>query len=443
MDSNAAHIIAASKDIIKNGNSIPKTQTVNNVETFIPPTTADEKLQKRNEVKARIWRNKPDLETLSMDDLYNNLKIYKSEVKGISSSTNTQNMAFVSSSSNNSNISNGVNTAQGVNIANGVNTASSKVNAASLLNIDNLSDVVIYAFLASQPNSTQPVNEDLEQIHPDDLEEMDLTEDRLKLKKLMELCTKMSDRVLDLEKTKTAQAKDIANLKKKFKKLERKRMLRTPGMNLFKIGDMLLLEEILKEGRLHEKIPACCDDDDDYDSAITPVLSTEEPVNSLSMGDEHLDTILATKSDEFIKSYVETLVPDPRIDKTDCHPENEIRLSQRLLYDKSSPRPDSFMEEIDLFLTPDDPMPPSIEDDEDSEGDILFLERLLHDDPIPLPDTLDFSYEVRIFLPFFTYLVTSPVLLSFGNEDTIFDPGITINHFYSLKPGSSHQHGAF
>nr|GFB23547.1 hypothetical protein [Tanacetum cinerariifolium] len=110
----------------------------------------------------------------------------------------------------------------------------------------------------------------------------------------------------------------------------------------------------------------------------------------------------------------------PGIDKTDCHPENEIHLSQRLLYDNSSPRPpegfnsknssaeiesfspspipnedsDSFMEEIDLFLTPDDPMPPSIEDDQDSEGDILFLERLLHDDPIPLPDTLDFSYEV-------------------------------------------------
>nr|GEY13208.1 reverse transcriptase domain-containing protein [Tanacetum cinerariifolium] len=70
---------------------------------------------------------------------------------------------------------------------------------------------------------------------------------------------------------------------------------------------------------------------------------------------------------------------------------------------------DSFMEEIDLFLTPDDPMPPRIEDDEDSEGDILFLERLLHDDPIPLPDTLDvdFSYEVRIFLPFFTYPLSS------------------------------------
>nr|GFD61535.1 hypothetical protein [Tanacetum cinerariifolium] len=74
------------------------------------------------------------------------------------------------------------------------------------------------------------------------------------------------------------------------------------------------------------------------------------------------------------------------------------------------------MEEIDLFLTPGDPMPPSIEDDEDSEWDILF-ERLLHDDHVPLPDIFVFSYEVIIFLPFFTYPVTSPVLLSYGSED--------------------------
>nr|GFC22311.1 hypothetical protein [Tanacetum cinerariifolium] len=55
------------------------------------------------------------------------------------------------------------------------------------------------------------------------------------------------------------------------------------------------------------------DDDDDvnYTIAITPVLSTKEPDNSLSMGDEHLDTIPATKSDEVIKSSVENLVPIP------------------------------------------------------------------------------------------------------------------------------------
>nr|GFB64250.1 hypothetical protein [Tanacetum cinerariifolium] len=54
------------------------------------------------------------------------------------------------------------------------------------------------------------------------------------------------------------------------------------------------------------------DDDEDYTFAIThdePVLATEEPDNSLSMGDEHLDTIPATESDEFIKSSVENLIP--------------------------------------------------------------------------------------------------------------------------------------
>nr|GFC19715.1 hypothetical protein [Tanacetum cinerariifolium] len=59
------------------------------------------------------------------------------------------------------------------------------------------------------------------------------------------------------------------------------------------------------------KILACCDDDDDYNSAITLVLSTEEPDNSLSMGDEHLETIPTTESDEVIKSSVENLVPIP------------------------------------------------------------------------------------------------------------------------------------
>ncbi|GJU22810.1 hypothetical protein Tco_1156152 [Tanacetum coccineum] len=59
------------------------------------------------------------------------------------------------------------------------------------------------------------------------------------------------------------------------------------------------------------KIPICYDDDEDYTIAITPVLSTKEPVDSLIMEDEHLDTIPATESDEVIKSSVEILVPIP------------------------------------------------------------------------------------------------------------------------------------
>nr|GEU33797.1 ribonuclease H-like domain-containing protein [Tanacetum cinerariifolium] len=116
-------------------------------------------------------RNKLNLDSMSMDDLYNNLKVYEPEVKGVSSSsTNTQNIAFVSSSSNNNTNSSN----EAINTPFGVITVGTQVNAANSTNIDNLSDVIICAFFASQSNNSQLVNEDLEKIHPDDLEEMDL-----------------------------------------------------------------------------------------------------------------------------------------------------------------------------------------------------------------------------------------------------------------------------
>nr|GEZ46608.1 hypothetical protein [Tanacetum cinerariifolium] len=84
-------------------------------------------------------------------------------------------MAFVSFSNNNTSSTNRtINTAQAVNIAHGVSTASTQVNAAYSTNIDNLSHAVISSFFASQPNSPQLVHEDLEQIHPDDMEDVDL-----------------------------------------------------------------------------------------------------------------------------------------------------------------------------------------------------------------------------------------------------------------------------
>nr|GEU60287.1 retrovirus-related Pol polyprotein from transposon TNT 1-94 [Tanacetum cinerariifolium] len=117
-----------------------------------------------------------DLDTMSMDDLCNNLKVYELEIKGMSSSSSsTQNMAFVSSSNNNTSSTNGaVNISQVVNIAHEVSTTSTQVNAAYSTNIDSLSDLIICSFFASQPNSPQNVHENLEQIHLDDMEEMDL-----------------------------------------------------------------------------------------------------------------------------------------------------------------------------------------------------------------------------------------------------------------------------
>ncbi|GKE39815.1 putative ribonuclease H-like domain-containing protein, partial [Tanacetum coccineum] len=122
----------------------------------------DEKLSQED-------RNKAELETMSMDDLYNSLKVYEPEVKGMSSSSsNIQNINFVSSSNKNTSSSN-----EAVNAAHEVTTASTKVNTAYSTNIDNLSDVVICSFFISQPNNPQLAHEDLQQIHPDDIKEID------------------------------------------------------------------------------------------------------------------------------------------------------------------------------------------------------------------------------------------------------------------------------
>nr|GEX05715.1 hypothetical protein [Tanacetum cinerariifolium] len=77
------------------------------------------------------------------------------------------------------------------------------------------------------------------------------------------------------------------------------------------------------------KLPVCYDDDDDEErsnylkdniisrlppcAAITPISLIEEPVDSLIIGDEHLNTIMAMESDEFIKSSVKNLVPNPSV----------------------------------------------------------------------------------------------------------------------------------
>nr|GEV89540.1 hypothetical protein [Tanacetum cinerariifolium] len=95
---------------------------------------------------ALIWRNRAKIETISLDDLYNNLKIYEPELTGSSStSQNSQNVAFVSSNSTNS-------TNEANNTAYGVSIAHTQSNTVNFTSVDNLSDAVIYAFLASQPN---------------------------------------------------------------------------------------------------------------------------------------------------------------------------------------------------------------------------------------------------------------------------------------------------
>nr|GEV14490.1 ribonuclease H-like domain-containing protein [Tanacetum cinerariifolium] len=115
-----------------------------------------------------IWRNKANLEEQSLDDLFNCLKIYKTEVKQSSSTgTASQNLAFVLSSHTDS-------TTDSVSAAASVSAVCAKLPASSLPNVDSLSNAVIYSFFASQSTSPQLDNDDLKQINVDDLEEMDL-----------------------------------------------------------------------------------------------------------------------------------------------------------------------------------------------------------------------------------------------------------------------------
>nr|GEU42123.1 hypothetical protein [Tanacetum cinerariifolium] len=207
------------------------------------------------------------------------------------------------------------------------------------------------------------------------------------------------------------------------------------------------------------------DDDEDCTIAITSDFLITD---SLSMGDEHLDTIPEKESDEFIKSSVEDLVPNPSEFEDECEcdvpdyddsqttnfstlilfllsspvnsffsnrfhrelmkliaiPRNTFiflrdcsTITHLLVHQKNlflkilmlilnlsfhllSPNEDSysFMEEIDLFLTPDDPMSSSIEDDDDeSERDILILTELIDNYSLSLTENESFRFDIPSF----------------------------------------------
>nr|GEU98160.1 hypothetical protein [Tanacetum cinerariifolium] len=237
------------------------------------------------------------------------------------------------------------------------------------------------------------------------------------------------------------------------------------------------IEEEQAANARYWKIPAYDDDDDDYTITIT----NNEPDNSLSMGmsiltlfrndqsfsdedilkkiysnplfDEeiisikidphhfnsefdliesllnHDSSIISSSSkidslfDEFAGELTLLKSISPRINETDCDPEEETRFIKRLLYDNSSPRPleefvsenydpviesffpshvpvedsDTLMEEIDLSFTLDDPMPPGIkEDDYDSERDILIIEELLSNNSLSFPENDSFYFDIPL-----------------------------------------------
>nr|GEW09220.1 putative ribonuclease H-like domain-containing protein [Tanacetum cinerariifolium] len=120
-----------------------------------------------------IWRNKANLEEQSLDDLFNNLKIYEAEVK--------------------------------VNVAPSISATSFKAKVFTLPNVDSLNDAVIYSLFASQSNSPQLDNEDLKQIDLDDLEEMDLKWQMAMLRMRARRFLKRTGRNLENDRYKTGE----------------------------------------------------------------------------------------------------------------------------------------------------------------------------------------------------------------------------------------------
>nr|GFB25702.1 hypothetical protein [Tanacetum cinerariifolium] len=186
------------------------------------------------------------------------------------------------------------------------------------------------------------------------------------------------------------------------------------------------------------KLPVCYDDDDDEESsnslkdniiselppcaAVTP----SEPIDSLNSKLNHDSSIIiSSKSDSLFDEFAGELILlksiPPGIDESDCHPEEETHFTERLLYDNSFPRPleeivsdnsnvdiESFspspipvedshsrMEEIDLSFNLEDPMPPSIEeDDDDYERDIPILEEFLDNYSFSLPKNESCHFDI-------------------------------------------------
>nr|GEY07230.1 RNA-directed DNA polymerase, eukaryota [Tanacetum cinerariifolium] len=209
---------------------------------------------------------------------------------------------------------------------------------------------------------------------------------------------------------------------------------KSPGLD----GSTPLRDIIISE------LPSCI--------AITPVLSTEEPKDSLIMMDEHLDIIPEKESDKFIKSSVENLVPNPseskdasgsdkNIESKDSYDSNldEPDLLVTPLFDANEDEcfdPGGDIDEIDAFLDVD--ISTDIKNGyHDSEGDIIYLESLLLNDTIlNLPPKVFLDHDPRSFKD-------EPNNYDFKSMVKVFDPEIHDQIFsptYVSLPFTDHHY---
>nr|GEV49838.1 hypothetical protein [Tanacetum cinerariifolium] len=151
-------------------------------------------------------------------------------------------------------------------------------------------------------------------------------------------------------------------------------------------SDEDFLEEIFSNLLFEEEIISMKIDQHHFNAESDLIESMLNHDSSIIPSSSKINSLL----DEFAGEFTLLKSIPPGINKTDCHPENEIRLTERLF--------DSHMEEIDLTFTSDDPMPPSIEDDDnDSERDILILNELPNNYSLSLSVIESFYFDIPSF----------------------------------------------
>nr|GEX25561.1 hypothetical protein [Tanacetum cinerariifolium] len=164
-------------EVILNGDSPTPTRIIDGVVQVIAPTIAEQRLAKKNELKARgtLLMTLPDKHQLKFNihkDAKSLIEAIENRFMKLKSRAHllpaTIHKTLLSSSNNTDS------TNESINVVLSVSVASSRALVSTLPNVDNLSDAVIYSLFASQTNSLQLDNEDLKQIDADDLEEMDL-----------------------------------------------------------------------------------------------------------------------------------------------------------------------------------------------------------------------------------------------------------------------------
>ncbi|GJZ65869.1 hypothetical protein Tco_0622565, partial [Tanacetum coccineum] len=184
--------------------------------------------------------------------------------------------------------------------------------------------------------------------------------------------------------------------------------------------------------------PAFYDDDDEYtiqyreylensSNAITPDLPTEEPDNSLSMGDEHLDTIPETESDEVIKSRVKDLVPIPSKSEGISDDTCDVPFCD------NSPPLDVLNNHFKIFSDFNDDCTSS---DDDSFENIDYIESL-NDNPTPdcvLKSPSPFPIPVEDSDTFFKKFEPTGELTSVVMEDILGEPRVHVPNVLPIHP---------